>query len=465
MRAKASLMVALALVVSAPAAAQDVTRETLMSTAERIMERKDELSRLWPGFWPSGQPFVLHHPEVGAVFGGDAAPGGPEFRSGPLPGALSAFELDYPSGAPNTVAVRFGNPDQGLNLLFHEQFHDFQQDAFRWIGGGYEEFIDPELVSDRAGFAARAEIERRVLAEALMEPETAARRRLARRYLVLRRTRLQALPPEIGAVEAHREWSEGTAQYVGIQGAAIAAGRPEAVKDTIVAGLRKDLIEADGGFMVNWFRWRAYDVGAAMAWLLDDLRTDWRPRVQAGERLDSLLDEVLGPDAAVVDPAAVLTGYDLDRLTAQIAEQLAQSPNSLANREAFLATAPKRLTIEVDAGPELLNGLRMSFQSVTMTPLPNDAMALPDAAYFVMQLGSYELDIRRRSVLVEQTERGLPRHTILLESMDDLGELSRLPEGTHVRDKLNLAATGIRLTAGATRIDVGPDEIRLFIQP
>lgn len=465
MKAAAPLMVILALAAPGAAAAQDVTPDTLMSLAERITARDAELSRLWPGFWPDGQPFILHNPDVGSVFAGDAAPAAPEFRSGPLPGALSAFEFDYPSGAPNTVALRISRPDDDLAALFHEQFHDFQQDAFRWIGGGHQEFIDQGLVPDRADFAARAEIERRVLAEALLEPDPAGRRRLARAYLVLRQARLGASAPELAAIEAHREWSEGTAQYVGLQGAAVAAGQTDSVRDRIVTGLRKDLAAAGGGFMVNWFRWRAYDVGAAMAWLLDDLGADWRPGAQAGERLDRLLDEALGPDTAAADPATVLAGYDLDGLKAEITDRLGRSPIPVASREAFLATAPKRLIVEVEAGPELLNGVSMSFQSLTMTPLPNDAMALPDAVYFVMQLGDYEVDVRDRSVLLEQTGRGLPRHVILLGSFDDLGELARLPEGSHARESLSVAGAGIRLTAGATRIDVGPDEILLSVRP
>lgn len=460
-----SLTVVLTFAVSAPAAAQDVTRDTLVSAAERIVEREDALSRLWPGFWPEGQPFILHHPDVGAVFGGDAAPAGLEFRRGPLAGALSAFELDYPSGAPNTVALKFSTRDENLGVLFHEQFHDFQRDAFRWIGDGHEEFVDPLLIPDRGDFAARAEIERRVLADALRESDPAARRRLAQVYLALRQARLAALSPDLASVEAHREWSEGTAQYVGLRGAEVATRRPGAARARIVDGLRKDLADAGGGFMVNWFRWRAYDVGAAMAWLLDDVRADWRTRVEAGERLDVLLGEALGPAQPPVDAAAVLARYDLDGLAADLSERLGRAPASVASREEFLATAPKRLIIEVEADPALLEGVTMSFQSVTMTALPDDAMALPDAAYFVMQLGSYEVDVRERSVLLEHTARGLPRHIILLESFDDLGHLTGLPLGAHSRETLSLDGHGVRLTAGVTRIEVRPDEIVLSVKP
>ena len=466
--AAAGLWVGLAAAAAAPITGQQpapVTEAVLRETAEQVLARQEDLSRIWPDFWPARQPFILHEPSVGAVFAGSAAPDGPEYRPGALPGALSTFELDYPSGVANTVALNWGASDDGLATLFHEQFHDYQQDAFRWIGGGGDEFIPPNLIPDRADFAARAEIERRVLAAALLEPSPARRRQLARSYLLLRHARQDALAPELAAAEAHREWSEGTAEYVGLLGAAVVTDSPTALRDNIVSGLRKDLMSQRGDYMSNWFRWRAYDVGAAIAWLLDDLATDWRLRVENGERLDRLLAEALGSDSAPADAVALLAGHGFDALVTDLSSRLLQAPAAVASREEFLATAPKRLVIEIVASPLMLGGVGTSFQSREMTPLPGNAIALPNAVYFVMQLGAYELDVRGRSVLSEQTQEGFPREIILLDSFDELGELADLPPGVHPRDSLTVSGGGVRLTAGQTRIEVGPDEILLRIQP
>lgn len=453
---------------AAAAASQDeaapATEEILRETAGRILARRVALSRLWPGYWPENQPFILHEPSVGAVFTGAAASGGVEFRPGPLPGALSSFELDYPSGVANTVALKWGASDD-LSTLFHEQFHDYQQDAFRWIGEGGDEFIPPNLIADKADFAARAEIERRLLANILLEPDPAERHRLAQAYLTVRRARQDALPAELAAAEAHREWSEGTAEYVGLLGAATMTASPTYVRDSIVRGLRKDLMRDRGDYMSTWFRWRSYGVGAAIAWMLDDLGVDWRTRVEAGERLDRLLAEALGPERRPADPSAVLVEYDFDAVVGEMSGHLAQAPAAVSSREQFLATAPRRLVIEIERSPLLLEGLGTSFRSREMTPLPGNAIALPDADYFVVKLGSIELDVRGRSVLSEHTPQGLPREIILLESFDGLGELADLAVGAHSRDSLTIDGQGVRLTAGQTRIEVGADEIRLLIRP
>ncbi len=442
-----------------------VTEAYLREAADRVVAYEEALSRIWPGFWPAGQPFILHEPSVGAVFAGAAAPGAPEFRAGPLPGARSAFELDYPSGVPNTVALRLSTAQDDLATLFHEQFHDYQQDAFRWIGGGGEEYIAPELLEDRGDFAARADLERRVLAGALRETDVARRRQSTRTYLALRRARNATLAPELAAAEAQREWSEGTAEYVGLAGAAILADDPMAIRRRIIAGLETDLIAHGGDFMSNWFRWRAYAVGAGMAWLLDDLGGDWRRKVEAGERLDRLLEEALGPGDAPIDVESVLALHDLDALRADMTERLTLAPAPVVSREAFLATAPRRLVVELETSPLLLNGVKTSFHSLGMTALPADALALPDAGYFVMELGAYELDVRGRSVLSELTPRGLPRVVILLESFEGLGEIAQLPPGLHSVETVAITGEGISLRAASARVEVSDNEIALRIQP
>ena len=463
MNGRGAIVVA-ALMLASPAAADPASQEELEAVARRVLAHEDALSRLWPGFWPPGQPFIIHHPDTGAVFAGQASPAGPEFRPGALPGAHSGYELDYPSGAPDTVALKYGEDVADLSTLFHEQFHDYQRDAFRWIGGGHEEFVDVSLIPDRAGFAAAAEIERRVLVDALTARRPAERRRFAREYLALREHRLGALAPEVAAAEAHREWTEGTAEYVGLQGAAVLAGRPDRVRSRIVEGLRRDLNDAPGGFSINWFRWRAYSVGAGLAWLLDDLGADWRGAAEQGGRLDVLLSEALGEGGADEDGAALLARRRFASLRRDMAESLARAPSAPSSRDQFLASAPMRLAIHVAVPPALIPDMEMSFQAKGMTPLPGDALALTDLGYLVVRIGETELRISDRPVLTEMVG-GDARQIVLLSTFEGLDGLIAAAGRTGEPAPLSLELDWIRLRASAATVELVDNEIRLHLAP
>ncbi len=455
-------VVAAGLLTAFTAAADPVSRRDLEDAAARVLAQQEALSRVWPGFWPEGQPFIIHHPGTGAVFAGDAAPAGLEFRPGALPGAGSSYELDYPSGVPNTVALKYDGVLAELATLFHEQFHDYQRDAFRWIGGGHEEFVDLSLIPDLAGFAAAAEIERRVLAEALGARRREDRRRLAARYLALRAHRLAALDPAVAAAEAHREWSEGTAEYVGLRGAAIIAGQPAGARAQIVEGLRRDLNEGSGGFSINWFRWRAYSVGAALAWLLDDLGADWRGDIQAGARLDARLAQALGAHQAASDVAALLRRYGYDDLRLEMAHMLELAPRAPSSREEFLASAPLKLSIHLTIPPPRASELKMSFKANGMTPLPEEALALTDVEYLIVQLGEVDLRVSDRSVLTEMAGT-TARQVVLLSTFEGLEGLVAAAGGAPA--PLDLDLGWFRLKATTASIEVADREIRLLLAP
>ena len=359
--------------------------------------------------------------------------------------------------------MKYGEDVGDLSTLFHEQFHDYQRDAFRWIGGGHEEFVDVSLIPDRAGFAAAAEIERRVLAEALTARRPGERRRLARQYLALRQHRLEALPPGVAAAEAHREWSEGTAEDVGLQGAAVLAGRPDRVRSRIVEGLGRDLNRASGGFSINWFRWRAYSVGAGLAWLLDDMGADWRRAAEQGGRLDVLLAEALGETSADEDAAALLARRRFAALRRDMAESLARAPAAPSSRDQFLASAPMRLAIHLAVPPALLPDMELSFQARGMTPLPEDVLALTEVGYLVVRVGETELRISDRPVLTGMADNEA-RHIVLLSTFEGLDGLIAAA-GRSQPAPLNLDLDWIRLRANAATVELLDDEIRLHLTP
>lgn len=451
---------------SAPAADAQSTADSLTDQARTVLDHQAELSRLWPGYWPDGQAFILHDRAVGAVFAGAASPSGPAFRPGPLDGADAGFELDYPSGAPNTVVLAVTGPDSDLETLFHEQFHDFQHDAFRWRGPGGAEYLDLSLIPDLAGFAAQVEVERRVLADALQARDDDSRRRLARTYLTLRRERTAALPDAIDVIEAEREWGEGTAFYVGLQASAVVHRKPaDAVRDRLVAELRQNLLARPGDFVTNWFRWRAYGVGGAQAWLLDALGADWRDPVEDGERLNVVLERAVGrADHRLADNAR--RRYNLPGLRDAAAAALAAAPPAVSTRAGFMALAPRRLVLELDVPAARLGLVGTSFQSEGMAPIGEGVLALPHAAYFVATGEGARLKTAGLSVLHEAPVvivnggSGLFRYTVLLDDFAGLESLTALPPGEHRLDGLELRAEGLELdVTGPVGVEVTADQI------
>jgi hypothetical protein len=421
--------------------------------AQRVVDRSEALAQVWPGYWPPEQPFILYAPETGAVFAGAAAPQGLSFRPGPLEGANFSYVLDYPLGPPNTVLFEVDSPDDALDTLFHEQFHDFQKDAFIWRGAARGEFVNLALIEDLGVFTAEIELERRVLADALAAPEAQARRALAQVYLALRRDREGRLDSSIIATERHREWTEGTAEYVGRQASALVWSQPEdAVRGHLEAALRQELLTRPGGYVVNVFRWRAYGVGAAIAWLLDDIgAADWRTAVEGGAPLDTLLEDAVGV-AAPDRRDEIRSTHDLDGMIREIGPTVA-SIGAAMDRDDFLASAPRRLVVELELPVAELGDLQLSFHSAAMSPLSDGVIALPDATRVSAEWRETALQVAGRSVLLDmpvlvENGRGVYRFVILLS---DLAGLEALTPGV-LDAPVSVEIEGLTLTVprGAT---------------
>ena len=399
--------------------------DDLLAMARRIDVRSSVLANLWPGYWPHGQGYVLYERGVGAVFGGRAAAAGPEFRVGDLENVRFGFVLDYAGGPPNTVLFEVEGPDDDLSTLFHEQFHDFQNDAFHWTRGGGGEFVDLELIPDLASYTADLAFERNILALALAAESPDERRRLARAYIALRRERQQDLAEPIINVEAYRELIEGTADLIGNSAAAIIHDAPpDSVRRQIVDSLNTPLVSDAGGYSTAVFRNRAYGVGAAIGWLLDEwIGAGWKGRAAAGESLDVLLEGAIGA-ATSRDLPALRRQHGYEALKQTIAATLAAHPPVLGV-ESFLAKSRHRLVVTLEY-PASQRG-SVSF-SGAMTPLAQNTIALSNALEFSTTSVGAVLQVRNRPVLIENSQRDQRRSdriTVLLDSLEDQRELPR----------------------------------------
>lgn len=378
-----------------------LNQDVLLAQAERVESHAEALSRLWPGYWPENQPFILYAPDIGAVFGGTRLPDTPRFRPGLLEGAEFHFVTDYPSGVADTILLRPDSPDDDLATLFHEQFHDFQSAAFRWMSAdGHQEFVDLDAIPDLVGFIAALDLERLVLQAALLESDASTRRQLTQTYLALRSSRSTDLPAEVLTVQRQKEWSEGTAEFIGLKASKLIAGCPDAALPRTIAGNLAVFDEEDTNLVSGLFRWRAYPVGAALTWLLEDINPDeWRTHVSRGVPLDVLLRQTIG-DGSAEDIAAAEARFDLASLKLQAADRLGRTSESITSRDAFLDRAPHWLVLELEFPADRGKDVKLSFSGTSMIPLPNDGIAIPDGAV-VIEAPGVTLKSGKAPVLIE----------------------------------------------------------------
>lgn len=430
----------------------------LRAKANQILAHSEALARIWPGYWPEEQGFILYDPAHGAVLvGAEGRPRSVDYRAGELPGAGTTFVFDYPAGTPNMMLITVRDDwADALDTLFHEQFHDFQTDAFDKADRRHAgEYVELAAIPDRAAFTAAAELERRVLADALLAETDAQRADLSRRYIALRRAREATVGDTILAKERYLERSEGTAQYVGLMSTAVVLGHDAgSVADKLAQGLRRDLFaNAEGGYSGNWFRARAYPVGGAIAMLLERSGSDWKGRVQAGEPLDVVLEESLGViDDAEQDRLAAATraDYGAEQLLVDITAALAASPRTIETPADFTALGARRLVLEVTVPRDRLSDGRQFSSTRKMIAVAPSAIAYLDVVNFRMEEPGITLGVQGLSIMAEllQAPSGEPftkRFTIALDNDFILPALDELPTGEHAIDTVEVEVEGLTL--------------------
>ncbi len=449
----------------------------LRSKASLILDHSGELSRIWPGYWPENQGFILYDPSSGAVLvGADGQPRNVTYRDGKLPGADSDFVFDYPAGTPNMMMMTVKNDwPLAVETLFHEQFHDFQHDAFdkkdRRYGGDY---VDLTEITDRASFTAAAELERRVLADAILAQTAAKRTELSRQYVALRRIRETTLGEAIVGKERYFERLEGTAQYVGFKAAAIVlTGEDGSVATQLATGLRRNLFaNAKGSYSGNWFRTRAYDVGGAIALLLDQLGpSDWKARVQSGEPLDILLEKALGitdnNERTRLGRTAQAT-YGAGQILLEMKAALAAAPKTLESPADFMRLGSRHLVLSISIPRSRLADGQEFSSTKQMIAVGRAAMAFLDVNNFQVEQPGIKLALKGYSVMSERApskpgEALLTTYTISLSPQVKLPTLDALAPGTHSLDSLNVSTEGLTLHVDRpTTVTVTKDRIAVL---
>lgn len=290
----------------------------LINIAAIMVRAEPKVSRVWTGFWRKDQPFLLLRPTESALLISSQKPPDlyiPLTKSTIPPELLGRVYLRQvypPEFGKNSFATVYkidnnivvpalepkgSNLFNQLDFYYHEAFHGYQEQNFTPASNEprakfKQPSVDPTHIA-APDFAAMAEVERRILINALDVSPGKNLRSLLRQYLAVRRMRSKGLSDVI-ARERLMERTEGTAEFVGCSAATLATNAPASrLRDCIREELTTPL-DSFGNFPesdARLMRWRLYGTGAAIALLLDRLGVQWRQQLQ--QIKDASLDEIL----------------------------------------------------------------------------------------------------------------------------------------------------------------------------
>ncbi|HEX9946019.1 MAG TPA: hypothetical protein VGA98_00605 [Allosphingosinicella sp.] len=451
-----------------PMARASLPAPELLKLASDVRRTGPKLARLWPGYWPPEQAFILYRPGEGALLiAGQAGPGTfaplaaaalPKalrgrawFHPGDLTGMGRPFVLDYPIGGGRTAVLVLADQkaDALSGLIFHEQFHDYQGSAFKGRRGS--QFVAPKAVADRVAFAAAAETERRVLAAALEAKPGRTRHRLLHQYLALRRERESGLAANVLAVERQFEMFEGTAKFIDRAAAAFAPGAEKSLTALVAEVLREDLNAMTQPYLTAWFRTRGYGVGAALTYLLRELDPKgWRTAIEGGVALDERLAaltrfDTVRDSAALATSARATFGYAATHAAFEPRIRAAEK-KEIKSAEEFHALGVHRVVLEWR--PPAKNGgkgVEMGFSTGPggMVLLGEAHLVLPDPEMLNMTFPSVSVTVKGLPFMSEGN--GTRRYTILLPSAPKVNGRSGLAAGDHALDRLTVTAGGLEM--------------------
>lgn len=260
-----------------------------VSDMAREFERLVAQGELWPGFDPLAIPLVFYDGDDTYLFRCSEVPEGfREMRVGECD--VLVYEGRYPVVTASSVVEIAGTPtasvmfDRSANqaptvlasVAIHEAFHVYQQACHpTWQGNEVVRYLFPV---DDVNLLSLRRMETEALRRALDANGSEEKRCWTLRALRVRQNRYAGMAPEFSAYERGTDLLEGLASYV----EAMSVGR-----------MRVDLPRE--GYAANEVRGRCYEIGHALAVLLDIFAPMWKTAFEADDKqaLDVYLLEVL----------------------------------------------------------------------------------------------------------------------------------------------------------------------------
>ena len=284
---------------------------------EEIFNLTEQLGdSIWPGLDYGQIPMLFYRPDSVAILFNhpDPPPGFQSIDISPIvsKGSIYAYRGrfdDYtgqfwPAANINGRATFVCPYNEGetwekrfFSFVVHEAFHNFQSGTFQDMGDTDEKLYPITLPENNA----LATLENLLLADAvdvLIDRDREGVSRRARQFAIVREYRLEQAPPFVQRHERVIERLENTAFYVEkrCEEAGYTRGytptnfreytefEPYLARLEILEGLRKGILEHIRGKAITPIampRYRIYDNGAAIGYILDFLGIDWKRDVMS----------------------------------------------------------------------------------------------------------------------------------------------------------------------------------------
>jgi hypothetical protein len=330
--------------------------------------------------------------------------------SGPLPGLNGTLNLRYPLGDRIVLAIPWkGSAPVTASLLIHEAFHLVQRERFDDRG---DSPILTEGLTGSPRFRALTEIERRVLIAALRSHSREEIAERARELLAVRRERYGATDaPTIARADRLHERIEGSAEWIGREGARIALGgsRDSAERALIDEWLRPPLDHPSVPIPDRLVRTRAYGTGSAIAIILERLGAGWQRPLERGVALDAQLAEAVGARAPRASLQNILAAHGYDDAY-RAAETMTGAPSADAALASFTSSGSERVVIELFRAPML------SVKAEAMLKPAEKLLLFMPALRFTFIDGATQLTVQEHPVSVD--DRPTPmRITVLVDQL------------------------------------------------
>ncbi len=259
-----------------------------VSDLAREIERLVAQGELWPGFDPLAIPLIFYDGDDTYLFRCSEVPEGfKEMRVGECD--VLVYDGRYPAVIASSIVEIAGTPTASVmfdgscaaptvlaSVAIHEAFHVYQQACHpTWQGNEVVLYLYPV---DDANLLSLRRIETEALRRALAANGAQEKRCWTLRALRVRQDRYAGMVPEFPIYERGTELFEGLASYV------------EAVS---VGQTSVDLPRE--GYAANEVRGRCYEIGHALAVLLDTFAPMWKTAFEADDKqaLDLYLAGVL----------------------------------------------------------------------------------------------------------------------------------------------------------------------------